>query len=206
MLTPVGRVVSQQPAGEPTVASFQSSVEAVTAELLAYSWRPGCPVDITDLRLLTLSHWGFDGRIHTGHLVAHVDHAEGLIAVMRTLYEHEFPIERMELVDAYDGDDDASMAANNTSAFNCREVSRRPGAWSQHAFGTALDINPVQNPYILRDGTVLPPGAETDRAIDVPGLVSPGDVVVQAFESIGWGWGGYWDGVKDYQHFSAGGR
>lgn len=185
---------------------FTSVVLPVTPEIVPYSWHAGCPVALEDLRLVTVSYWGFDSRTHTGELVVHADHAEPIAGVMETLYTARFPIERMSLVDVYAGDDDASMAANNTSAFNCREVSRRPGVWSQHAFGTAIDINPVQNPYILRDGTVLPPGAVTDRSAHDPGLITDGGVVVQAFAEIGWGWGGSWTGVIDYQHFSASGR
>jgi hypothetical protein len=196
------------PIPEPSAeVRFESSVAAVEGERLPHSWRPGCPVPLEVLRLLTVSHWGFDDRPHVGELVVHADHAERIVGVMEKLYDARFPIEHMELVDAYGGDDDASMAANNTSAFNCREVSRRPGVWSQHAFGTAIDINPAQNPYILRDGTVLPPGAVTDRDPVVPGLIAPDGVVVEAFGEIGWGWGGDWTGgVIDYQHFSASGR
>lgn len=191
---------------DPTDA-FVSSIDPVTVDMVPHSWRPGCPVAIEDLRLISASFWGFDARTHQGELVVHVDHAEGLVGVLSHLYSVRFPIERMELVDAYEGDDDASMAANNTSAFNCREVSRRPGVWSQHAYGTAIDINPAQNPYILRDGTVLPPKAVTDRETSVTGLITADGPVVAAFAAIGWGWGGSWTGgVLDYQHFSASGR
>ncbi len=188
------------------MVQFTGEISAVSAEHLPRSWRSGCPVPLEDLRLLSVTYWGFDAAAHQGRLVVHADHAEHLVGVMRILYDEQFPIERMELVDVYEGDDDASIAANNTSAFNCREVSRRPGVWSQHAFGTAIDINPVQNPYILRNGTVLPPGAITDRAAPIPGLIGPDGIVVEAFAGIGWGWGGSWDGVLDYQHFSASGR
>ncbi len=186
---------------------FTSEVAVVTAATVPHSWRPGCPVPVEDLRLVSVTYWGFDDRPRQGELVVHGDHADDIVGVMERLYDARFPIERMELVDVYGGDDDASMAANNTSAFNCREVSRRPGVWSQHAFGTAIDINPVQNPYILRNGTVLPPRALTDRQAPAPGLISLDGVVVEAFTDIGWGWGGSWtSGVLDYQHFSASGR
>lgn len=205
LLTPIVRVASptQMHSSPP---DFASTIEDVSEVLLPHSWRPGCPVPLADLRHVTVTYWGFDDVAHRGQLVVHADHAAGIVSVMERLYAARFPIEQMELIDAYGGDDDASMAANNTSAFNCREVSRRPGVWSQHAFGTAIDVNPVQNPYILRDGTVLPPGAVTDRQSNEPGMVISGDVVVEAFASIGWGWGGDWEGVKDYQHFSASGR
>jgi hypothetical protein len=206
-LVPFGDLLapSSKPEGVPLV-QFSSAIVPVTKAQLAESWRPGCPVGVDDLRLLSITYWGFDDRPHEGELVVHADWAEAIVSVMRELYGRQFPIERMERIDAYQGDDDASMAANNTSAFNCREVSRRPGVWSQHAFGTAIDINPVQNPYILRNGTVLPPQGLTDRTAPVAGMITADMGVVEAFARIGWGWGGTWTGVLDYQHFSASGR
>ncbi|HVL52276.1 MAG TPA: M15 family metallopeptidase [Actinomycetota bacterium] len=163
---------------------------------------------VEDLRLLTLTHWGFDGLVHTGQLVVAQDQVSNVVTVMRRLFDLRFPIDRMEPVDNYGGDDDRSMAANNTSAFNCREVESSPGTWSEHAYGRAIDINPVQNPYIPRSGEVQPPAgrAYTERSDKRPGMVVAGDDVVAAFRSVGWEWGGNWAGSKDYQHFSSTGR
>jgi len=206
-LVPLGDLLASSPvAEEPALGQFSSSVGPVSEEQLLHSWRPGCPVPVQDLRLVSVTFWGFDGESHAGELVIHEAWADDIVSVMKRLYSAQFPIERIELVDAFGGDDDASMAANNTSAFNCREVSRRPGVWSQHAYGTAIDINPVQNPYILRDGTVLPPQAVTDRPTGTMGLIEADSGAVEAFTEIGWGWGGTWSGVLDYQHFSASGR
>jgi hypothetical protein len=199
------------PSTTPAVTApptFDGRVEGTPdAARLHSSWRPGCPVPLEDLRLLALDHWGFDGAEHRGELVVHADHAEAVVGVFRTLFEARFPIERMELVDAFGGDDDATMAANNTSGFNCREVVGRPGVWSQHAFGLAIDINPLVNPYVLAPDDVRPPAgvAYLDRAQDALGLIRGGDVVVGAFAAIGWEWGGTWD-MPDYQHFSARGN
>jgi poly-gamma-glutamate synthesis protein (capsule biosynthesis protein) len=181
--------------------------EAVRARMRS-SWRPGCPVPLEDLRLLTVDHWGFDGALHRGEVVVHHEHAHAVFEVLERLAEARFPIERMELVDVYMGDDDRSMAANNTSAFNCRSVSGRPGVWSQHAYGWAIDINPVQNPYVTSARRVSPPAGEpyVDRSVPRPGMILPGDAVVRAFADIGWSWGGDWTSPKDYQHFSATGR
>jgi hypothetical protein len=189
----------------PAPPVFTASVAAVTAADLPSSWRAGCPLGPGSLRAVTLSHWGFDGEVHTGTLVVHVDHAEDMVDVFRTLFDIQFPIERMVPVDAYGGDDDASMAANNTSAFNCRPVTGGTG-WSEHAYGLAIDVNPVQNPYVIGD-TVLPPSGATylDRE-PAPGVIRAEDAVVQAFARIGWSWGGYWSSPVDYQHFSATGR
>lgn len=176
--------------------------------MLQHSWRPGCPVGPESLRLITLSHWDFDGKVATGELVVHVEHVEAVTEVMRRLFDRSFPIERMTPVEEFKGSDQASMAANNTSAFNCREVGSAPGVWSQHAFGTAIDLNPVQNPFITASGTVEPAGgaAFADRSIDKPGMIRRDDHVVRAFAGIGWEWGGDWSGSKDYQHFSLTGR
>ncbi len=175
---------------------------------MSFSWRHGCPVGFGDLRLLTLSFWGFDRRVHTGELVVHKDASGDVVNAFRVLFEAEFPIQRMRLVDEYEGDDDRSMAANNTSGFNCREATGHQGVWSEHSYGRAIDINPLVNPYVASDRTVLPPeGARyADRSEKAKGMILEGDLVVRAFASIGWEWGGSWSSIKDYQHFSATGR
>lgn len=176
--------------------------------MLQHSWRPACPVGPEDLKIVTLSHWDFAGRVVTGSLVVHTDQVQPVVEVMRRLFDLGFPIHRMTPVDEFEGDDRASMAANNTSAFNCRAVASQPGVWSQHAFGTAIDINPVQNPYVPASGPVEPAegAAFLDRSVDKPGMIRRGDEVVRIFAGIGWEWGGNWSGSKDYQHFSLTGR
>lgn len=214
--SPSDRRVAQAPTelrAEATVRWREFSAEvheidAATRERMAASWRPGCPVGLEALRLLALDHWGFDGTVHRGELVVHADWAPGMVEVFRALFQARYPIERLRLVDEYGGDDDASMAANNSSGFNCREIAGRPGVWSEHAYGRAVDLNPVQNPYVARDGAVSPPaGAEyADRTAAHPAVIRSGDAVVSAFAGIGWPWGGDWSGAKDYQHFSSTGR
>jgi D-alanyl-D-alanine carboxypeptidase len=194
----------------PAAVRFHGAVtviDAATRARMRYSWRPGCPVGPSELRLLTVEHWGFDGRVHRGELVVHRRYAPALLRVLARLFADRFPIARMRLVDAYRGDDDRSVAANNTSAFNCRPVAGT-SHWSEHAYGRAIDLNPVQNPYVTASGRVTPPaaGPYADRGRRAPGMVHDGDATVRAFASIGWGWGGHWHGAKDYQHFSASGR
>lgn len=140
-------------------------------------------------------------------LVVNEDVAEDVLAVFRRLFDARFRIAQMRSVDAYGGNDGRSMAANNTSSFNCRLVSGT-GTWSEHAFGRAVDINPVQNPIVSSSGEVLPlEGAPfADRSRRARGMIHAGDEVVQAFLSIGWSWGGSFRSVKDYQHFSHSGR
>lgn len=196
-----GVVVTRDPA-----PAFASSVAPVTAQELHASWRPGCPVPPEQLRSVSASHWGFDGAVLTGRLVVHVDHVDRIRAVLRDLYDVRFPIGRMEPVEAFGGSDEASMEANNTSAFNCRRVTGG-SSWSEHAFGRAIDVNPVQNPYVI--GSSVSPAAgraHLDRSTPAPGKIQADDAVVRSFAAQGWSWGGFWDSPKDYQHFSATGR
>ncbi|HZG94272.1 MAG TPA: M15 family metallopeptidase [Mycobacteriales bacterium] len=194
----------------PAAASFAASTSRITAATrarMSKSWRPGCPVPLEQLRLIRATHWGYDGRVRTGELVVHRDVAADVVTVLRRLFAARFPIERMRLVDEYGADDRTSMRANNTSALNCRYVEDRPGVWSQHAFGRAIDVNPLVNPYV--DGAEIDPpeGARyADRSTRAPGLIRSGDVAVRAFAAEGWEWGGYWRNSKDYQHFSSNGR
>lgn len=191
----------------PAAPAFAGTAHPVTAADLPHSWRPGCPVAPSELRRLELSYWGFDDRHHAGALVVNAAHADRIIAVFRRLYERRFPIRRMEPVDAFGGSDEASIAADNTSGFNCRNaVATGPPKWSQHAFGLAIDVNPVENPYIL-EGEVLPPAGREflDRRDVRPGMAVRGGELVAAFAVAGWSWGGVWTN-PDYQHFSASGR
>lgn len=177
---------------------------AATREAMTgVSWEPGCPVALDDLALLEMPHATFDGDTADGVMVAHRAVAVDLLGVFAAAHDAGFPLERMRLVADYDGDDDASMADNNTSAFNCRAVTGGEG-WSQHAHGTAVDLNPVQNPY-HRDGEVKPPAGEPylDRADRRPGMIARPGPVVDAFDALGWEWGGDWRSLKDWMHFEA---
>jgi hypothetical protein len=170
------------------------------------SWRPGCPVPLSDLRLLSVSHWGFDGRVHAGALVVHEAVAAPVLRVMRKLFDARFPIRRMRLVDEYGASDFRSIEADNTSAFNCRRATGS-GSWSEHAYGRAIDVNPIENPYVSGGQTSHRASVPfLDRSRRRPGMAYEGGGLVSAFRSIGWGWGGDWSGIKDYQHFSASGR
>lgn len=160
---------------------------------------------LADLRYLTLSYRDFQGAEHAGELVVAADVADDVVTVFGKLFEQGYPIASMRLVDDFGASDDASMAANNTSAFNCRAVTGG-SSFSEHSYGTAIDINPVQNPYV-RGGTVLPPaGSAFTKRPNRPGVIHAGDDVVDAFAAIGWKWGGYWSRPTDYQHFSQSGR
>jgi hypothetical protein len=186
---------------------FTSSISKVRWNDLRFTYRAGCPVPPRDLRLVRVGHWGFDGEARVGSLVVNRRVAVDVVSVFRRLYAARFPIRRMVPVSAYRGDDDASMAADNTSAFNCRAaVGSTTGSWSMHAYGLAVDVNPVENPYVL-GGRARPPAGRryVDRSRVRPGMAVAGGVLVRAFESVGWRWGGRW-GSPDYQHFSTNGR
>lgn len=187
---------------------FNAGVATIGPDLatrMTASWRKGCPVPLADLRYLTVTYRGFDGADHSGELVVAASVADDVVAIFRRLYGLGYPIASMRLVDDFGGDDGASMAANNTSAFNCRRVTGGDG-FSEHSYGTAIDVNPVQNPY-QSGSTVLPAAgrAYVDRP-DAPGVIHADDAVVRAFAAHGFRWGGAWSGTIDYQHFSVSGR
>jgi len=205
LLLAVAALAAATPAAAASQPEFHGVVKRIPARIRErmVSWHEGCPVPVRRLRLLALDHWGFDDRVHRGRLIVHRAESYKVLKVMRILFDKHFRMRRVWLVDAYGASDRRSMRADNTSAFNCRYVAgtRR---WSQHAYGKAIDINPVENPYV--DGDYVSPRKGrpyADRTRRARGMIHGGDKVVRAFASIGWGWGGSWSGAKDYQHFSA---
>jgi hypothetical protein len=194
--------------GSPPADPFKGSVApippAMAAEMTGVSWRPGCPVGLADLRLARLTFWGFDGAAHQGELIVHVQAAPAIVRIFGKLYAARFPIRKMRRIDAYRGNDFDSMADDNTSMFNCRNAYGTT-KWSVHAYGTAIDVNTVENPY-LPGKTVLPPagGAYLDRHKLRPGMIVSGDLVTRAFAAEGFRWGGNFTSGKDYQHFEIG--
>lgn len=197
------------------VAPFQSSVEPLSKRTRSQLksggyWHKGCPVALSDLRRLTVSYRGFDRRTHTGQLVVNARAARPLAGAFRDLYGLHFRIRHMAFDDMYvkqprDGD--------VTGSFQCRQAVPSPctggrgtGTWSMHAYGLAVDLNPTENPYVgcgqSRDPATRP---FFDRSRHRKGMVT--GRVVEAFGSIGWGWGGTWTGdTKDYMHFSSSGH
>ena len=190
---------------------FRGTISPIGPELrgtmTGVSWRPGCPVGLDDLRLVQVTRLGFDGSVRTGRLVVHEDVARAVVRIFRDLYRAGFPVRRMQLIDRYGASDYESIEADNTSAFNCRYVEGTT-RWSEHAYGRAIDVNPIENPYVTSDGRVFHDASRryVDRSKRRKGMIRSGDPVVHAFASSGWGWGGTWSGARDYQHFSASGR
>jgi hypothetical protein len=165
------------------------------------TWHAGCPVPIEDLRLLDLSYWDFNGLPRQGRLIVHKDLTADVKSAFQSLFEHGFLIERMQPVEEYGGSDDVSMSANNTSSFNCRDVTGSPGRFSNHSWGRAIDINPLTNPMVLHGKSLPPEGARfLDRSLASPGSILDGSFIVNLFRAKGWTWGGVWTN-PDFQHF-----
>jgi hypothetical protein len=203
-LTGPSFAVSAEPVFHGTISTISPHLRE---RMIGSSWHRGCPVRIRDLRLLELDYWAFDGTVHGGRLIVHADQAYRVRRVFQSLFAARFPIRRMRIVDAYGGSDDRSMAADNTSGFNCRRVGGPSSPWSQHAYGRAIDVNPVENPYVAGSYVSPPAGAGyVDRSRHAKGMIHAGDATVRAFAARDWKWGGYWTYPKDYQHFSRNGH
>ena len=201
-----GQAVPAAAASRP----FEGKISRLSPELrermTGVSWRRGCPVALGELRLLRMTYRRFDGDVDWGRMVVRDSQVKRVRRIFRAMYDDGFRIRRMKLIDAYGGSDDRSMEANNTSAFNCRKVAGTD-RWSQHSYGRAIDINPVQNPYV-RGSTVEPDAGRNylNRSNVRKGMIVRPGPVVRAFTNAGWYWGGDWSSSKDYQHFSSNGR
>lgn len=189
---------------EPEFTSAEIPDE-IFERMAGKSYGEDCTMPREQLRYLRMSYVGFDGLPHTGEMIANEAIAEKLLAIFEALYEEGYPIERMELVDEYDGDDEASMEANNTTCFNFRKIAGSEKL-SKHSQGLAVDINPLYNPYVKKkqDGLLVQPASAMDYA-DRQGTflhkIEEGDSCLRLFQEYGFSWGGNWKSVKDYQHF-----
>ncbi|MEV4053776.1 M15 family metallopeptidase [Amycolatopsis sp. NPDC049688] len=191
----------------PAGNAYASTISAVPAGVLARStWQPACPVKAGDLRYLTMSFWGFDGRAHTGEMLVNVSGAAGITKVFGQLFAAHFPLEELRVTGPAELTAPPTGDGNSTSAFVCRPA-RGQTTWSAHAYGLAVDVNPFCNPYTQGD-LVLPElaSAYLDRSRKRPGMVLPGDATVRAFAAIGWSWGGNWHDPADRMHFTATGH
>ena len=196
---------------DPAATTFAGGIYPLTGQvrrhIRAMNWHPGCPVPLDDLRLVRVRYWNFRGQVRTGPLVLNQKVARDVLRVFRRLFRSRFPIHRIDLAPRPKPIDWESTR-NLSSSFNCRSATGNPGVPSEHSYGWAVDINPLQNPYVRSDGSVLRAAARPyrDRTRRRVGMIHPGDVVVRSFAAIGWGWGGNWQTIKDYMHFSLTGR
>jgi len=195
------------------LAQFNYQISEITPSvkermLKANSWRNTCPVHLVNLRYINVNHLNFEGQTVSGEIIVHKDVADEVVNIFAELYEINYPIKQMRLVSDFNADDWQSIESGNTSAFNCRPVTGNRKKWSKHAYGKAIDINPIQNPYVSRKGyishkaswkykrRVHKVNSYADRAV-----LLKYDKATQIFKNYGWKWGGDWRTVKDYQHF-----
>jgi poly-gamma-glutamate synthesis protein (capsule biosynthesis protein) len=184
------------------------SLEIQKRMIMGNSWRVGCPVGLNDLRYLRLRYRDFRDVSCMGELIVHKDVAIEVLDIFESLYALKYPIHKMRLVSEYKGNDWQSIEADNTSAFNCRNATGSK-KWSKHSYGKAIDLNPIENPYISRKGRISHKASlkyrkrvhkstsHADKAV-----LLKDDKIVKIFKSYGWKWGGDWSSIKDYQHFS----
>jgi len=194
---------------------YSANISPITADIKkrmikGNSWKKGCPVGLQDLRYVRVRHWNFKGGSSLGELIVHADVAKDVTEIFEELYAIGYPVRQMRLVSDFKGNDWQSIEAGNTSALNCRSLTGSSKKWSNHAYGMAIDLNPIENPYIARSGRISHKASlKYRKRVHVPsrGLADKAmalkdDEVVHIFKKYGWKWGGDWSGIKDYQHFS----
>ena len=196
-----------------TFGAFESNISQITPQikqrmLKGNSWKRGCPVPLKDLRYLRIKHIDFNGEEQLGEMIVHKDVSVEVTEIFEALYDVGYPIKKMKLVSDYKGSDWQSIEADNTSAFNCRKATGSK-KFSKHSYGKAIDINPIENPYVFRSGKsshkASVPYLERKRinkSASQRAMLLRDDKAVKIFKKYGWKWGGDWSGVKDYQHFS----
>jgi hypothetical protein len=196
-----------------TFASYSSEILQINPQIKARmikgkTWKEGCPVPLTDLRYLRIKYMDFNGKDQMGEMIVHKDVSVEVTHIFEALYEANYPIRKMELVSDYKGSDWQSIEADNTSAFNCRKATGSRN-FSKHSYGKAIDINPIENPYIFRSGKSSHKASQPylkrkrmNQSASQRAMLLPHDKAVKVFKKYGWKWGGDWSGVKDFQHFS----
>lgn len=179
--------------------------DKIFSRIKGISYKENCTLPLEDLRYLKVLHKNLNGETLSGEIICNVYIAAALLDIFQKLYEKNYPIEKIRLVDEYNADDNLSMSDNNSSCFNFRFVARKK-IFSKHAAGLAVDINPLYNPYITTvDGkrNVEPANAENyvDREKNFPYKIDENDFCYKIFTEHGFEWGGSWTHCKDYQHF-----
>ena len=205
---PAGSVIEVKELGDNLMDNcfYNEEIKGdIKKRIIGNSYKKDCTVPFEDLRYVRVLYYGFDKETHIGELIVNKEIASDIVVIFTELYESKYPIERMVLVDEYNADDNASMAANNTSSFNYRSV---PGSThlSRHALGLAIDINPLYNPYIQytdKRTIILPEEGSkyADRTLDCPYYINEDDLCYKAFTKRGFTWGGFWETEPDFQHF-----
>lgn len=194
--------VSSISSGTYEAAYYNPIPDHIVQKMMGKSYKVNCPIPMTDLAYVKVTHYDMKGQLCSGELVVHKKIAGIVMDIFKDIHAAKFPIAKMRLIDEYDADDDRSMEDNNSSAFCFRSITNKPGVVSNHGLGIAIDINTHLNPYVKGDH-VSPSNARkyVDRALNEAGMIKPDDAVVKAFKQRGFEWGGDWKSLKDYQHF-----
>ncbi len=186
--------------------------EILSDMMLKNIYSSECPIHHSNLALLNLSYYGFDGKeYHDGKMIVLKDYATNILNIFKILFDNKFPIEKIKLINDYNGSDEDSMSDNNTSAFNCRLIAGSRQL-SIHSYGLAIDVNPKQNPYItFNDGDLklFPKSGKEflNRSNIRPGMVeslllNENKTVIEIFKENGFTiWGGTWNDPIDWHHF-----
>lgn len=189
------------------VAKGHQSISTITPTIkkrmiTGGSYKNGCPVKLSSLRYLKMNYINFAGKSKTGEMIVHKSVAREVMGIFKSLYEAGYPIRKMQLVSDYQANDFSSIEADNTSAFNCRRATGSK-KWSRHSYGKAIDINPLENPYISRKGHISHKKSLSfrNRTHSHKSVILKSDLIVKLFKRNGWRWGGDWRSIKDYQHF-----
>lgn len=192
------------------VFTIEKIPEKIWKKINGNSYKKNETIKPSDLRYLTITYYGFDGKSHKGEMIVNKKIAKKTVAVFKELYKEKYPIEKMVLIDEYDADDEDSMKDNNTCAFNYRTIAGT-SKLSNHGLGLAIDINPLYNPYVkVKKGKTIVSPKEgkkyADRGVDCEYMIQKNDICVKTFKKYGFSWGGSWNSVKDYQHFEYTGK
>ncbi|MBR1692364.1 MAG: M15 family metallopeptidase [Lachnospiraceae bacterium] len=184
---------------------YEPLTEEIKQRIYGLSYKEDCSVPYEELRYVVVRFVNFDGETEDGEIICNKAIAQDLVEIFYALFEQDYPIEKIKLIDEFEADDDLSCAANNTSCFNYRVIAGSK-TLSRHALGMAIDINPFYNPYITYPNgkeRISPAGSEpyADRDADLPYMIKKGDLCYNLFIEHGFTWGGEWKSVKDYQHF-----
>lgn len=194
-------------------SEFNYHISTITPEVKARmvrgnSWRESCPVPLIDLRYVNLNYLNFEGETRSGEIIVHKEVADEVVAIFSELYRIGYPIRQMRLVSDFNANDWQSIDADNTSAFNCRAVTGNKKKWSKHAYGRAIDLNPLENPYLSHTGHISHKGSlqyrqrrHKNNTPNDHAVLLKYDKTTQIFKTYGWSWGGDWRTIKDYQHF-----
>ncbi|MCU1536995.1 MAG: family peptidase [Humibacillus sp.] len=188
-----------------TADPIRATSRAVTMADVRYTWRSGCPVPPSKLRVVEMNFRGYDGVVKRGMLIVRYDKVAQTAAIFRAAYVAGFKIRRMDNPNKWYGSDEEMMKADNTSAFNCRRVTGNSTRLSPHSYGTAIDVNTMRNPYKAANGLWYPPNGLrwTNRSLRDAGMIFSWSTITKQVVSRGGVWGGYWT-YKDYQHFELG--